>query len=64
MEEIVSNPRIGKVTKTILNDETWGYSEGWRKMTNGSKDPFLEIHYVARFVDGIMVAVDDFKFVR
>lgn len=41
-----------------LTDPRW---LGWRKMTNTNAHG-VEIHYVAKFENGVIVAVDDFKF--
>lgn len=62
MEEITSNPKMGEEVMKNLADSRWS---GWSKMqyvkrlSDGKK---IVIHYVAKFVDGTMTAVDDFKF--
>ncbi len=58
MKEIMSNPAMGRVIKTGLKDARW---KGWSKMAwnNGG----VEIHYVAKFENGVLKAVDDFKFI-
>lgn len=62
MQEVVSNPSIGRVVMTGLNDVRWF---GWSKMQythlalDGTK---TTIHYVGKWKNGILQAVDDFKF--
>lgn len=60
MEEILSNPSSGKKLENLesLSDPRW---QGWSKMTNEGAHG-IEIHYNARWVDGKIVEVDDFKF--
>jgi len=64
MKEIIFNPADGEVISNMkpLTDSRWF---GWRKMqyikelSNGTK---INIHYVGEFENGILTAVDDFKF--
>jgi hypothetical protein len=62
MKEITSNPTLGKVVMTGMRDSRW---LGWDKMQythvalDGSK---TTIHYVGKFENGVLKAVDDFKF--
>ena len=58
MEEIMSHPQGGVVLIERIEDLRW---YGWSKMSNRSAHG-VEIHYVAKFKDGIMTAIDDFKF--
>ena len=64
MKEILEDPSRGRVIIQSINDARWS---GWSKMQftntsiNGTK---VVIHYVALFQNGVMVAVDDFKFVN
>jgi hypothetical protein len=62
MKEAMSNPAAGKIIKEGLKDARW---PGWSKMQyihsglDGSK---TVIHYNGKWVNGILEAVDDFKF--
>ncbi len=63
MESVLKNPTIGSpIMKTVMNDSRW---LGWVKMeykvktANGVN---VVIHYVAKFENGVIKAVDDFKF--
>jgi len=62
MKEIMSNPTLGKTVMTGMKDSRW---LGWNKMQythtalNGTK---TTIHYVGKFENGVLKAVDDFKF--
>jgi RHS repeat-associated protein len=62
MEEIMSNPTKGRIVKMSkgMTDNRWLQSDGWEKMSwrNGN----VEIHYVGKWENGILKAVDDFKF--
>ena len=58
MKEIMSNPAMGKVIKTGLNDPRWS---GWSKMAWHSAG--VKIHFVGKFENGVLKAVDDFKFI-
>lgn len=63
MKEIMSNPTLGKTVMTGMKDSRW---LGWNKMQythtalDGTK---TTIHYVGQFKNGVLKAVDDFKFV-
>jgi RHS repeat-associated protein len=64
MKEIVSNPRIGAVITNMkpLSDKRW---LGWRKMQylhTALDGKITNIHYVGKFENGLLTAVDDFKF--
>jgi hypothetical protein len=62
MKEIVSNPTLGITVMKGMKDSRW---LGWNKMQythtalNGTK---TTIHYVGQFKNGVLKAVDDFKF--
>jgi len=64
MKEIIFNPANGEVISNMkpLSDPRW---YGWRKMqfikklSDGTE---INIHYVGKFENGILKAVDDFKF--
>ena len=60
MEEIKSNPALGVriLRMKPLTDPRW---KGWVKMTNNAAHG-VEIHFNALFKDGVITAVDDFKF--
>jgi hypothetical protein len=60
MEEIKTNPALGARIAGMkpLTDPRW---QGWIKMTNNAAHG-VEIHFNALFKDGVMTAVDDFKF--
>jgi hypothetical protein len=63
MKEIMSNPTLGKTVMTGMKDSRW---LGWNKMQythtalDGTK---TTIHYVGQFKNGVLKAVDNFKFV-
>lgn len=63
MQEIISNPTIGNIIKLKkgMTDIRWPVADGWQKMSwnNGG----VEIHYVGQWENGILKAVDDFKFI-
>lgn len=58
----ISNPNVGVVIMKNLKDPRW---LGWDKMqitetlSDGQK---IVIHYAAKFENGVIVAIDDFKF--
>jgi hypothetical protein len=58
----MTNPNLGKVVMTGIKDSRW---LGWSKMqysivsSNGVK---VTVHYVAKWENGVLKAVDDFKF--
>lgn len=62
MESVMKNPALGRVVEATLGDPRW---LGWTKMhysvtsSNGIK---TVIHYVAKIENGVIKAVDDFKF--
>jgi hypothetical protein len=58
MKEIMSNPAMGRVIKTGLKDARWS---SWSKMAWNNAG--VEIHYVGKFENGVLKAVDDFKFI-
>lgn len=58
MKEIVMNPTAGRIIKTGLSDPRW---PGWSKMAWNNAG--VEIHYVAKWENGVLKAVDDFKFI-
>jgi len=62
MKNIMENPQLGRRIIENLADARW---QGWTKMeyvvksANGQK---AVVHYVAKIVDGVIEAIDDFKF--
>ncbi len=62
MEDVVANPQLWKVVMTGMKDSRW---LGWSKMQytvetqNGVK---AVVHYVGKWDNGVLKAVDDFKF--
>lgn len=67
MKEIMANPRLGKPIDVPMTDKRWHFSDGWKKMSWNRKDfdqkgSSIEIHYVGRWENGVLVDVDDFKF--
>lgn len=64
MKEILSNPKLGYVIKSLfpLTDNRW---PNWRKrqyIHKGLDGVDINIHYNSKFENGILKAVDDFKF--
>jgi hypothetical protein len=63
MKKIMSNPKLGDAVMTEMKDSRW---LGWSKMQythtalDGTK---TTIHYVGKWENGILKAVDDFKFI-
>jgi hypothetical protein len=64
MEETMSNPSIGRVLelKNGMTDNRWLQADGWVKMSNEAAHG-VEIHYVGQWQNGVLNAVDDFKFI-
>jgi RHS repeat-associated protein len=60
MEEIISNPSSGKVLIQTMKDASGRWS-GWSKMSNRTAHG-VEIHYNALWENGVLKAIDDFKF--
>jgi hypothetical protein len=62
MEEIMANPLMGNLMdlKKGMTDPRWHKVDGWVKMFWYNHG--IEVHYVAQWVNGMMKAVDDFKF--
>ena len=62
MKEILSDPTIGNPIIRGIKDARW---PGWTKMEyiktlrDGTK---IQVHYLAKWADGVLKAVDDFKF--
>lgn len=62
MKDAMANPQLGKVVMTGMKDSRW---LGWSKMqysvesANGVK---ATVHYVGKWENGVLKAVDDFKF--
>lgn len=62
MQEAKSNPALGRVAMGKIGDPRW---KGWQKMEyihrslDGSN---ISIHYVGKWKNGVLRAVDDFKF--
>ena len=64
MEEIMANPQMGRVAMEKLGDprlKGWVKMEYVKKLNDGRQ---IVIHYVAKFEEGIMKAIDDFKFIN
>jgi len=66
MREVMSNPTLGQIVKKMkpITDPRW---PGWRKMQyvyKGLDGSNITIHFNGHWVDGILKAVDDFKFTK
>ena len=62
MKEIMSNPKLGEMAMRVLKDPRlvgWSKMQYTKTLSNGQK---IVIHYVAKFENSVMKAVDDFKF--
>lgn len=62
MEHIQNNPQLGTVVMEGMKDTRW---LGWSKMefkVKTAEGVNAVIHYVAKFENGVMEAIDDFKF--
>jgi hypothetical protein len=62
MRHIMANPHLGKVVMEGMKDSRW---LGWSKMqfsVTSELGKKAVIHYVAKIENGIIKAVDDFKF--
>ena len=62
MKEITGNPKMGSVIIENLRDPRW---LGWHKLEyvhRGLDGTKVTIHYVGKYVDGVLKYVDDFKF--
>ena len=59
MEQAVSNPSVGKVLPTVMNDAKngWYTADGWVKMSQNING--VDVHYIRNTITG---AVADFKF--
>ena len=59
MEQVVSNPSVGKVLPTVMNDAKngWYAADGWVKMSQNING--VDVHYIRNTITG---AVADFKF--
>jgi len=65
MKEAMSNPSAGKVIIHNMKD-TSGRWHGWSKMQHVHTSPEgtkTVIHYVGKWEQGVLKAVDDFKFI-
>lgn len=62
MKEIISNPSSGKVLIQKMEDASGRWS-GWSKMSNKTAHG-VEIHYNALWENGVIKAIDDFKFIE
>jgi hypothetical protein len=63
LKEIMNNPRLGTVVMEGMKDTRW---LGWSKMQyvhRGLDGTTTTIHYVGRWENGVLNAIDDFKFV-
>ena len=61
MKEIMSKPSSGKVLIQTMKDASGRWS-GWSKMSNKTAHG-VEIHYNALWENGVIKAIDDFKFI-
>lgn len=61
MKEIMSNPSSGKVLIQTMKDASGRWS-GWSKMSNKTAHG-VEIHFNALWENGVIKAIDDFKFI-
>ena len=64
MEAILKDPNMGSVIMggSPMNNPLW---KGWLKMeyvVKSANGVNAQVHFVAKWVDGVMVEVDDFKF--
>lgn len=62
MEDVMANPHLGKVVMTGMKDSRW---PGWSKMqysVETQKGVKAVVHYVGKWENGVLKAVDDFKF--
>lgn len=62
MKHIMANPNLGRVVMEGMKDSRW---LGWSKMqfsVTSELGKKATIHYVAKIVNGVIKAVDDFKF--
>jgi hypothetical protein len=64
MKDAVANPHLGKILENMkpLSDPRW---QGWLKMQYSVKSQNginAVIHYVGKWENGVLKAVDDFKF--
>ena len=63
MKFVKDNPRLGKVILENMRDSRW---LGWSKMeyihrpVGGRRT--VTVHYVGKWENGVLKAVDDFKF--
>lgn len=68
LQEIMSNPALGKPIgiKKGMTDPRWLQEDGWIKMGWQSENlpKSTQVHYVARCIEDVIVAIDDFKFSR
>ena len=63
MREIMSDPSQGTKIGITMTDPRWLEKDGWYKMAWYSKELDKDIHYVVQKIDGVIVAIDDFKFI-
>jgi hypothetical protein len=61
MKEIMSNPSAGRTLIKKMKDAS-GRWNGWSKMSNKTAHG-VEIHYNALWENGVIKAIDDFKFI-
>lgn len=64
LEGVIANPYIGDPIDLPngMTDPRWHKDYGWQKMRWRNHERGIEIHYVAQYKDGIITAIDDFKF--
>ncbi len=68
MKEAMSNPAGGERLKKVpMNDPRWNKQDGWEKMQHvkvltDQGETKINIHYVGKWENDVLQAVDDFKF--
>ena len=60
MEEAMSHPFRGRPIPIDMTDARWHKDDGWIKMYWRNYD--IEVHYVVQKKNGVLMAIDDFKF--
>ncbi len=62
MKAAMANPKDGLILPITINDSRW---LGWTKMQYEliGLDGKIYIHYVGKFENGVLMYVDDFKFI-
>ena len=67
MESVMTDPTQGNVInmRRPMGDPRWNHSDGWEKVEAIHTQPSgheINIHYVGQYDNGVLKAVDDFKF--